>query len=513
MSTPRLTVSGLAKTYGNSPVLQDAAFEVVAGEIHALVGQNGSGKSTLVKILTGYHGADPGGAVHVDGHRLTLPARPADLRRLGVSVVHQDLGLNAGDSVVDNICVGSWPRHPLTRLIDRRRAARQARDALERIGEDVALDALVGDLPIADQVSVAIARGVRNLPAGGGLAVFDESTRALPPDSLGHFHALTRALAAQGTGVLLVSHNLDEVLDLADRVTVLRGGRVVEAGLPTGGLDAAGLTRLILGHTLDAAAATARPAPEGADEVFLRQAGGGTLTDLSVRLAAGEIVGVTGLTGAGHEDLPALLTGARSARAGGELRIGDTTLDLAGLTPRRALAAGVHVVPADRGRHGLALELSIEDNIALARLRRGRLRPLTRRAHRTDAATVIEELGVRPPLPDALIRTLSGGNQQKVLIGRALLGSPRLLVLHEPTQAVDVGARRDIHTAIRRHASSGTPVLVIASDPAELVELCDRIVLVHDGRGRELTGGRTVEAVLDGIYQPATPQGAIHHGN
>ncbi|MCL9762106.1 sugar ABC transporter ATP-binding protein [Frankia sp. AiPa1] len=511
MSPHRLSITGLSKTHGFSRVLHDAAFDVAPGEVHALVGQNGSGKSTIVKILTGYQGADAGGKVMVDGRHLALPARAADLRSLGVSVVHQDLGLNPGDSVVDNICVGSWPRHRVTRLINRRRATQQARDALERVGEQVALDALVGDLPIADQVSVAIARSVRNLPSGGGLAIFDESTRALPPDSLGHFHNLTRALTEQGTAVLLVSHNLDEVLTLADRVTVLRSGRVVASGASTAGLTAPDLTRLILGHALDTAAAHPSAKAGGHAELQLREVGGGLLTDLSVSLAAGEIVGITGLAGSGHEEVPALLTGTPGSR--GELRLGETVLDLRRLTPRKSIDAGIHVVPAERARRGLALELSIEDNIALSRLRRGGIRPLVGAGQHADTRAVIEGLDVRPPRPDALVRTLSGGNQQKVLVGRAMLGSPRLLVLHEPTQAVDVGARRDIHSAIRRQAATGTPVLVIASDPAELIELCDRILLVHGGRGRELTAGHTVEALLDGIYSEATLEGATRHGN
>ena len=505
----RLAISGLTKSFGPNRVLDAASFEVAAGEIHALVGQNGSGKSTVAKILAGYQNADAG-TIRVDGRTLPMPVQPRDLQALGVSIVHQDLGLLDGETVLDNICVGSWPRRPFSRRIDRGRAREQARRALAAVHRTLDLGRPVAGLSAAEKVTVAVARGLRDQRAGRGVMVFDESTRSLAADSLHHLYGLCRRMVEDNGSVLLISHNLEEVLALADRVTVLRDGAVVAAGLAAGDVSEPELVRHMLGRPLRRpqrrrSCDKAGSPGAGRSGFVLNAAQGGQIRGLSFSVGAGETVGIAGAAGSGCEELPALLGGylGSATPAAGRLETRDQSIDLARLTPGAALRARIAVVPGDRHRRGLALALSMQDNITLPRVgARDRLllRPGWQAA---EARHVIESLDVRPADPAALVRTLSGGNQQKVLIGKWLLSEPELLVLHEPTQAVDVGARADIHDAILRAAQAGSAVVLVASDPAELVALCDRVLVLRGGTvAAELTGELTIDRIIDAVYPP-----------
>ena len=511
MAVPaRLSITGLTKSFGPNTVLDDASFEVAAGEIHALVGQNGSGKSTIVKILAGYQNADSG-TVHVDRRPLPLPARPADLLSLGVSIVHQDLGLVDSESVLSNICVGTWPRRSFSRTIDRELARQQARDTLATANQSLDLDRVVGELSSAERVTVAVARGLRAQQPGRGIVVFDESTRALSGDSLERLYQLSRKIAENNGSVLLISHNLEEVLELADRVTVLRDGVIVDAGIPIAEVTEPELVRRMLGRSLSRPPARPRPGWKGTGSMAQRSfrlsaARGSKLRDLALCVDAGETLGVTGLPDSGHEELPALLGGylPRASAAAGELDTGSHRLTLARLTPGSALRAGIAVVPGDRHRDALAIALSVQDNITLPRIRAHNGLLLRRGWQRDEARQVIDTLGVRPADPAAVAGTLSGGNQQKVLIGKWLLSRPRLLVLHEPTQAVDVGARADIHNAIAQAADGGSAVIMVTSDPAELVAVCDRVLVLRGGTvAAELGGELTIDRILDAVYPPA----------
>ena len=325
----------------------------------------------------------------------------------------------------------------------------------------------------AERAEVAIARAIQHHEPGKGIVMFDESTRALPPEPRRHFHSLVRDIVARGGSVLLVSHQLEEVLEHTDRVTVLRDGRVVAGAVNTSELSEHELIRLMLGRDLELTArprratpaALATPTPPVARVEHLS---GHLIRDVDLTFGAGEVVGVTGLLGSGFEELPYLIAGARPAH-GGTLSIGDQIVDLARPSIRRLLAAGVALVPERRDRDGLAFSETVLHNITLPRVRARSGAALLRQGWQQEEATrVIGELSVRPADPKMLVGQLSGGNQQKVLLGKWLCGETKLLLLHEPTQGVDVGARRDLEEAIARTAERGAGVMLARLDAGEL---------------------------------------------
>ncbi|MDH2413002.1 sugar ABC transporter ATP-binding protein [Nocardioides sp. CER19] len=499
MPTPRLEARHASKTYGAARVLDDATLVVQPGEIHALIGQNGCGKSTLVKILTGYHAPDAGMELAVDGKALSLPVQWRAAQAAGVSVVHQDLGLVDHLSVSENIGIGGFKRTHVSRRIDWRAQDRVARETLGRLGLDIDPHAPAGDLPASHRAGVAIARALRDAVPGEGLVILDEATRALPREELARSHEVLRRIVAPGTSVLMVSHNLEEVLALADRVTVLRDGRVVGQGLDTAGLTEADLARLMLGSTVDAVVRSpaVRPEASAAAEVVGVRIDGHDPLDLTV--AEGEVVGITGLPGTGFEQLPYLLGGAR--RGAGSVVTSRARVDLARATVPQCLDAGIALVPERRITDGLAVELSVRDNLALPTMRR-RGRPwLVRRGWQDRlAARAITGLGIRSRGPGALVRELSGGNQQKVLFAKWLSVEPSLLVLHEPTQAVDVGARADLLRTVGETAAAGAGVLLVSTEPTDLVETCDRILVLHPGRPPRELRTSDPDDVLEAIY-------------
>lgn len=501
----RLEARGLSKTYGQARVLDDARLSIGPGEIHALVGQNGSGKSTLVKILTGYHAPDPGGSIAVDGHVLALPVRWAEASAAGVSVVHQDLGLLDHLSVAENIGVGGYIRSGVSRKIDWTAQVGVARRVLDRLDVPIDPRTPVAGLSAMRRAEVAIARALRDSVPGGGLVVLDEATRALPRGELARLHDLLRRVVADGASILMVSHNLEEVLRLADKVTVLRDGRVVAPGLPVKGLTEHDIARHMLGRAVEAVGRVStsvdKDAPVLAEVTGLRAAG---LRDISFAVRRGEVVGLTGLPGTGFELVPRLVTGALPATAG-TLSTPRESVDLTRADVAACLAAGVALVPEKRIFEGLALELSIRDNIALPNLRRrGKSWFVGRNWQDATAREAIAALGVRARSAKMLTKELSGGNQQKVLLAKWLSVAPSVLVLHEPTQAVDVGARVDILRTIRRTAAEGVGVLLTSLEPSDLVEACDRILVL--GRDGDLHELRTSEPddVLEAIYSENT---------
>jgi ribose transport system ATP-binding protein len=501
-AVPRLELRHLSKSFGASRALDDVSIRVEPGEIHGLVGENGSGKSTLVKVLSGYHAPDPGGSLLVDGHPVGLPVRPAAARRFGLSVVHQDLGLIDSFSVAENMRVGLFQVRRFTRAIIWRQERQRARHALAELGADIDPEAPVGGLSSAERAEVAIARALQHHEAGRGLVMFDESTRALPPEPRRHFHSLLADVVARGGSVLLVSHQLEEVLEHTDRVTVLRDGRVVADGVRTSELSEHELIRLMLGRELSCGARTRRNASASAPALArVENLSGQLLREANLTIGAGEVVGVTGLLGSGFEELPYLLAGARTA-ATGTLSIGEQVLELSRPSIRPLLAAGVALVPERRDRDGLAFSETVLDNITLPRVRARSRGGLMRRDWQLrEASQVIGELAVRPPDPRMLVGQLSGGNQQKVLLGKWLCSETQLLLLHEPTQGVDVGARRDIEEAIARVAERGSAVLLAGMDAGELAALCDRVIVMREGRIHgEVSGEITPERIIDAVY-------------
>lgn len=498
---PRLAIRSLNKTFGPVQVLHDVELSVQPGEVHGLAGQNGSGKSTLIKILTGVYAPDAGASYEVDGKPVRLPVRWPEVRAAGITVVHQDLGLLDQLTVAENVCVGGFPTSPLTGRIDRARRDRLTAHTLERLGVDLHPHTLVGALSAPERAEVAIARAMRDHAPGAGLIILDESTRALAGDDLRRIHAMLRRITADGSSAVLISHNLTEIMEVTDRLTILRDGRLVGSGLITAELSEEEIARRMLGNALAVTEArsvtrAARPEPTVAvDNVSGRRA-----RNVSFTLGPGEIVGITGLPGNGYEDIPYLLAGAVPATSG-TLRTRNGVVDLCKAGVSACIRAGVVLVPERRDRDGLAFEMSMRDNIALPNLtRRGKPWFVARKWQRDSAENAVGALGIRPNLPTILVKQLSGGNQQKVLLAKWLSLGPSVLVLHEPTQAVDVGARQDILSALRRAADGGMAVVLVSSEPEDLSAACDR-VLIYKGDGLLVESeAATPDLLIEQIY-------------
>jgi ribose transport system ATP-binding protein len=498
----RLQVANLSKSFGAARVLHGVELSIAPGELHGLVGQNGCGKSTLVKILTGVYTPDPGGSVTVDGRALSLPVRPLDARAAGLSVVHQHLGLVDDRTIWENVRLGRYQAGRLSRRINVREEKRQVAEALAMLDLALDVDTRVGELAAEDRAAVAIARAVQDHKAGGGLVIFDESTRALTRKGRTRFFHLVQSVIGGGASVLLISHQLEEVVEVTDRVTVLRDGHVVEGGIPTKQTSEADLTRLMLGrHVVTHSRVDGHAREEPAARV--RDLAVRSVSGFGLDLKQGEIVGLTGLVGSGAVAVAEAIGGARDAR-GGVLSVGATDLHLnrkRGST-EDFIRAGVAFVAERRLEQGLAADLTVTENLTLPRVRsRGRMLRTGGRWQAAETAAMISKLDIRPPDPDAPVGTLSGGNQQKVLLGKWLVGNPRLLVLHEPTQAVDVGARHDIINALREAAREGCGVIVSSVDAADLAVLCDRVIVFRDGQvAAELSGEMTADDIIHATF-------------
>ncbi|WP_457184909.1 ATP-binding cassette domain-containing protein, partial [Nocardioides sp. P5_E3] len=371
-------------------------------------------------------------------------------------------------------------------------------------------------LPASHRAGVAIARALRDTVAGEGVMILDEATRALPRDELARFHALLRRVVATGTSVVMISHNLEEVLTVSDRVTVLRDGLVVGEALETTGLDEAALARLMLGSSVDR---VVRAVPADADAPVVARIQDLALAGhepFSLDVRRGEVIGLTGLPGTGFEQVPYLVSGAHPA-TGGAVEIGTRRLDLRRSSVADLMAAGVAMVPERRVRDGLAVELNVRDNLSLPSVRRkGRPWFVARGWQQRLTVESIQRLTIRARSGADLVKELSGGNQQKVLFAKWLSVEPVLLVLHEPTQAVDVGARADLLNTVHRSAEAGMGVLLVSTEPADLVEACDRILVLHPGRSPHEMRTTDADEVLEAVYaQPApvpspAPAGAPH---
>jgi ABC-type sugar transport system ATPase subunit len=497
---PLLVVEGLSKTFPGLRALSDVDFGVGSGEIVALVGQNGSGKSTLVKILTGIYDADPGA-------RVTFHGQDGEGAAGSVHVIHQDLGLVPQLNTVENLDLGR--RHGLGAALPTRarEEIEHAQELLRQFDATFDVTVQVGRLTPAERTIVAIARALDGWSDPRGLLILDEPTAALHSDEVGRLFAAVRHAAARGAGVVFVSHRLDEVMDLADRVVVLRDGRVV-ADTPVAELDHTELVRLIVGAALEQARPRDRCAP-GEPVLQVRDLAGGTVDGLGLRIREGEVVGVSGILGSGREHVAALLFGA-IPRVRGTVAVGGVTLRAD--DPRAAMRAGAAYVPADRQADGAVMTMRVRENLTLPDLRRLRRRfgRLDASAERREAGTWMERIALRPAEPERPLELFSGGNQQKVVLAKWLRNEPRVLLLEEPTQGVDVGAKAAIYELVRDAASHGAAVVMASSDTAELATVCDRVVVMRDGaarielQGRDLTEERLVIEGL-GLHAPPAP--------
>ncbi len=494
---PILELRGLRKTFPGVVALDGIDFDVRRGEVHALLGANGAGKSTLIKIVAGLYRADAGD-IRIAGQAADLHDTQA-ARELGVSVIYQDLALAPNLSVAENLFLG---RELTTRLglIDWRRTHAELRLLLDRLGIDISTSAKISTLSTGQRQLVEIAKA---LGIEAKLLILDEPTASLSRGEAERLFGLIRKLADAGVGVVYVSHRLEEIAPLVNRVTVLRDGRSVGT-YRVDQLDRANVVALITGRDWRPPDASRRGArPVGEPLLELRHVGrSGEFEDISLTLRRGEILVLTGLVGAGRTELLETIFGARRATAG-EISVNGRTVKFA--SPRDAIRSGIALLPEDRRGQGLALVMPVVANMTLAALARfvGRLL-LNPRRELQHARHMIADLAIKTSGPFQAAGLLSGGNQQKLVLAKWLSTSAEIFLLDEPTQGVDVGAKDEIYRLIREMSASGKAALVVSSDLEEVLEIGDRILAIRRGRiveefrGDALDPIRLVDAITHG---------------
>jgi ribose transport system ATP-binding protein len=504
-----LEVRHLSKKFGEALVLDDVSLGIRPGEVHGLLGENGSGKSTLIKILAGYHAPEAGGELQVSGRRVTLPLEPGEFRELGLAFVHQDLALIPSLSVVENLRIGEIATTRRKWRISWRDERRLARQAFARYGVDVDPTQSVGNLSQVERALVAIVRAAESIrlrhdSARRGVLILDEPTVFLPKEGKERLFQLVRDIAAGGDSVLFVSHNLDEVLELTDRVSVLRDGKL-QGTVNTSEVTERDLVQLIIGRDLETLAAQEQRSDRVDVIMAVRNLLGGLLDDVSLDLHKGEVLGLTGLTGSGFEEVAYFLVGARRAREGSVV-VDGVACRLDSILPRVALDLGIALVPANRARDGSVGSLSICDNLTLQVIDTYyRHLKLDRAGMRRDARRLMDEYDVRPRDPGMSYALLSGGNQQKALMAKWLQTNPSVLLLHEPTQGVDIGARQQIMEVIRQISAEGAAVICASTDFEQLEAICDRVLIFGRGRivqevtGADITKDRLTERCFNSV--------------
>jgi ribose transport system ATP-binding protein len=467
---PRLSITRLSKSFAGTRALAEVSFEVAAGELRVLAGENGAGKSTLIRILSGVFD-DYTGEIRIDGElqRLTSPERAA---RAGVATIHQELSLVGPLSVSDNLLL--YRSEPALSLVDRRAAREHAERVLARLGLDIDPEAPVERLSLADRQLLEIARA---LTRSAKILILDEPTSALSSAEAERLFERLSAIRASGTSVLYISHRLDEIFRLADRVTVLRDGRsVLEQSRDE--TSAGELVRALLGRE-GRSAPRARELSRAEPRLQVRALRAPPLVEASFDVRPGEIVGVAGLSGSGAEALPSTLFGATRAEHA-ELRLDGAAYSPD--DPATALTRGVAFAPGDRGL-GVFQELDVVANATLSSLERYcRFGAVDRARERADVARESQRFSLKASGLDVAASSLSGGNQQKLVLIRCLLTAPRLLLLDDPTRGVDIGAKHDVYAALEALADSGVAILFRSTELDELTTVCDRILAVTRGR-------------------------------
>ncbi|GHH40449.1 sugar ABC transporter ATP-binding protein [Lentzea cavernae] len=493
-----LSVRGVIKRFPGVTALGGVDFEVRAGEVHCLLGQNGAGKSTLIKVLAGAHRPDEG-EIRWRGEVVSF-GNPTAAMRSGVAAIYQELDLVSGLSVADNVFLG----HELSTAGFTRRAdaRRRTRALLQRLGHpEISPDRDVGRLSVAHQQIVSMARA---LSLDGQLLIMDEPSAVLDPDEVRVLFGIIRELTAQGVAVIYISHRLAEIREIGDRVTVLKDGRTVATGLPAREVKTSDLIALMTGRAIDNVFPQRRPVDPAAPEVLTVRglADGDRFENVDLTVHAGEIVGLAGLVGSGRSEILETVYGARKAAQG--------TVEVDGRKLRRgsvgaAVRAGMGLCPEERKSQGLLLDQAVYRNITVSSMSSfAKFGFLDDRAERARATSLTESLDVRPAGVDRVVRGLSGGNQQKVVLARWLLRECRVLLLDEPTRGVDVGARSEIYELIRALADSGVAVVVVSSDVEEVLGLADRVLVVregqvvHDGPADEIDESRVLDLVMEG---------------
>jgi len=494
-----LQARDITRAFPGVQALAGVDLTLRAGEVHALMGQNGAGKSTLIKVLTGVHAPD-GGSIKLLGQAIA-PHSPLHAQELGISAVHQESHLLPNLSVAENICAGRYPRRPWTRGggIDWRETNRRARELLAGLGIDLDVTQLAGGLPAALQQLATVARAVAT---DARVLILDEPTSSLDTDEVQALFTLIRRLRDKGVAVLFVTHFLDQVYDICDRMTVLRNGKFV-GEYACARLDARGLVAAMVGRELvhaekaaghAAGADATAPAVLAARNISRR----GQLKPMDIELRAGEVLGLAGLLGSGRTELARLLF-ALDERDSGDISLDGKPTKLE--KPADALGLGIGFCPEDRKHSGIVADLSVRENIALAlQARMGLRKFLAPAEQRALAEKLVAALGIKTASIETPIGQLSGGNQQKAIVARWLATQPRVLILDEPTRGIDIAAKQELMNEILELASGGTAVLFISAEIDEVVRVSDRIMVLRDrSKAGELPRGAEEDAVFSMI--------------
>ena len=468
-----LALRGAVKTFGPVVALADGTVELRRGEIHALVGENGAGKSTLVKILAGLHHPDAGDFI-VDGQPVSFRS-VADSKAAGISVIYQEPTLFPDLTVAENIFVGRQPRGRLG-LISRATMRRAAAELFDRLGVPIDPDRPAEGLSIADQQIIEIAKAIS---IDAKILIMDEPTAALSGVEVDRLFGVARSLRDSGTGILFISHRFDEIFALTDRITVMRDGRYIRTH-DTATATTEQIVREMVGRDIDQ---LFPKEPAAIGDVVLDVAGltrDGVFRDISLQVRAGEIVGLAGLVGAGRTEVARAVFGIDPYDAG-SVHLAGTRI--APGNPQAAIDAGIGFVPEDRRKQGLVMELSVGRNLTLTlRNSLSRMGIIDHRAERRAAEEWASRLQVKTGSPDFAVSTLSGGNQQKVVLAKWLATDPRLLIVDEPTRGIDVGTKAEVHRLISDLAGRGIAILMISSELPEVLGMADRVVVMREGR-------------------------------
>jgi len=490
---PLFVMQGVSKRYGGVRALQDAQLAIEAGRIHAVLGENGAGKSTLIKIMAGVVAPDEGRML-LDGQPVAFTS-PAAANDAGIACIFQELSLIPDLSVADNIAISNPPRR--FGLIDRRAQRRMAEEALSRAGADnIHPSALVKDLPLSRRQMVEIAKALARKPR---ILILDEATSALTAADVTKVYGVLKRLRAEGLALVYISHRMHEITELADECTVFCNGRSV-ASFAAGTKTDNEIVELMIGREYNAAfpPRTARTASDAAPLLEVRHLGWtDRLTNISLRLSAGEVIGLGGLDGQGQRELLLALFGVLLGTTG-EVLIDGRPVAIAGPHVAKGREIGMALIPEDRKTEGLMLPMSVRDNLSFAALDTlSGWGVIDKAAERDAVARIVRLLGVRTDGTDLPAGSLSGGNQQKLVIGKWLMMAPRILLLNDPTRGIDVGTKQEMYQLLRQLADAGAAILFYSTDYDELVGCCDRVLVMYDGAiRRELIGAEITERAL-----------------
>lgn len=500
-----LYLSNVSKTFGTTKALSEVTLSIMPGEIHGLLGQNGCGKSTLIKILAGFHEPDKGGRLWINGEKVRLPLAPGEFESYGISFVHQDLGLINDLTVLENWTLGEMANTNNFNIPWNKRK-KEMLEVFEKYHLDLDPQEHIVNLSPVEKALLAILRAVVTIQSNDvvkakkrGVLVLDEPTVFLPKTGVDILFRLVREVTKEGISVIFVSHDLDEVMELTDRFTVLRDGKNVGHGV-TKELEKDDVIRMILGKDLELYHVDQTETDKFTDEgtIHVSNLRGNVVYSESFDVRKGEILGITGLVGSGFEEIPLLLMGANDPLNQGMLEMEGERIDLSKFNPSQAVKHEIAMIPADRPNLGSILSLPIYENIMMQSHKHYHPFNLQKKKMNEKATELVKDYEVHPDNIDLNLGQLSGGNQQKVLLAKWIQENPKLLILHEPTQGIDIGARQQVYKLIEDTVKeTNTSVICCSSSYEELEQICDRVLIMVQGQIiKELVGSEIAKETI-----------------